>query len=159
MSVPGPVRCDTVNYQQKLLPPSKESLGQGNVFYTCLLFCPMGGICMMSLSVWLPGPIFLLGMSLSLVPCSFQGVSVWGSLSWGGCLCPWGLCPGGVSGGLCPGGLYQGESFPPTNRDDTHPTGMHYCYNILLETRRHSRLISFDFFTLFLRYYSDFIEM
>ena len=28
---------------------------------------------MMSLPVWLPGPMFLLG-SLSLVPCSFQGV-------------------------------------------------------------------------------------
>ena len=34
-------------------------------------------LCMMSLPVWLPGPMFLLGDSLYLVPCSFQeGVSV-----------------------------------------------------------------------------------
>ena len=35
----------------------------------------------MSLPVWLPSPMFLLGASLCLVPCSLLG----------------GLCPGGVS--------------------------------------------------------------
>ena len=29
---------------------------------------------MMSFSVWLPGPMFLLGVSLSLVPCSWGGL-------------------------------------------------------------------------------------
>ena len=51
----------------------------------------------MSLPVWLPSPMFLLGASLCLVPSSLLG----------------GLCPGGVSvqegslsrRGLCPGGV------------------------------------------------------
>ena len=34
---------------------------------------------MMSLSAWLPGSMFLLGRSLSLVPCSFHGVFVRGT--------------------------------------------------------------------------------
>ena len=83
---------------------------------------------MMSLPVWLPGPMFLPRESLCLVLCSFWGVSVQGVSVKGG-LCPrgtsvqglsvWGslsmgslsrgslsrsLCPGG----LCPGGLCQG---------------------------------------------------
>ena len=42
----------------------------------------MGGLCMMSLPVWLSGPMYLLGGgSLCLVPCSF-----WGGLP-PGCLC------------------------------------------------------------------------
>ena len=76
-----------------------------------------GGLCMMSLSVWLPGPIFRSG-----------GLSLWsgpmflpdGSLSIGG-LCLWGLCPLGVSveegisvqGGLCAGGLCPGGNLCP----------------------------------------------
>ena len=38
---------------------------------------------MMLLLVWLPGPMFLLGVSLCLVSCSFQRVSVGGSVSRG----------------------------------------------------------------------------
>ena len=60
-----------------LVTACKLSLGQGNVFTgVCQLFCSGGGeVCMMSLPVWLTGPMFLRG-SLSLVPCSFQGVGV-----------------------------------------------------------------------------------
>ena len=58
-------------------------------FYCPQSFCSQGGLCLMSLHVWLPGPVFLRGDlclwshvlskgSLSLVPCSFQGVSVCG---------------------------------------------------------------------------------
>ena len=42
---------------------------------------------MMSLPVWLPVPMFLLGGQL--VPCSFQGVSLWGKSAYGG------VCLGG----------------------------------------------------------------
>ena len=80
----------------------------------------------MSLPVWLPGPMFLLGGgSLSLVPCSFKG----------------GLCLGEVSvqGDLCLGGIsVPGEGVsvqkvsvqrPPIQRTvgNVHPTGMHSC--------------------------------
>ena len=47
---------------------------------------------MMSLPVWLPNPMFLLGASLCLVPCSLLG----------------GLCPGGVS--VQEGSLSRGRS-------------------------------------------------
>ena len=86
---------------------------------------------MMSLPVWMPGPMFLLGESLSR-----------GSLSWGaggvsmsrGCLCPGGFLSGGFSGqgglcvcvqgisvqeGLCPGGSLSMGSLsgrPPRQR-------------------------------------------
>ena len=54
----------------------KRSLGQGNVFTRmCHSVHGGGGLCMMSLPVWLPGPMFFLE-GLSLVPCTF-----WGSLS------------------------------------------------------------------------------
>ena len=54
-------------------------------------------------------------MSLSLVPCSFQGGLCPSHLSLGdlcpGDLCPGDLCPGGLCpGGLCPAGLCLGES-------------------------------------------------
>ena len=41
----------------------KRSLGQGNIFTgVCQSFCPRGGgRLMMSLPVWLPGPMFLPG--------------------------------------------------------------------------------------------------
>ena len=66
------------------------------LFYTCLSV-HKGDLCMMSLPVWLPGPMFLLRVSVSegicagdlcseglwLVEVSVQGVSVWGSLSRG----------------------------------------------------------------------------
>ena len=63
----------------------KRSLGQGNVFTgMCQSFCSqgVGGLCMMSLSVWLTG----LGVSVSgpmfLLEGSVQGVFVWGMSPW-----------------------------------------------------------------------------
>ena len=46
---------------------SLQSLGQGNVFTpVCQSFTLRGeGVCIMSLSFWLPGPKFLLGISVS----------------------------------------------------------------------------------------------
>ena len=99
-----------------------------------MTFCSQGGLCMMSLRVWLSGPMFLSEGSLCLVTCSFleslsrgvsaQGglcreVSVQGSLHPGGVsvqgvnvqggLCPGVLCPEG-GGVLCPGGVsVQGD--------------------------------------------------
>ena len=123
-----------------------DSLGQGNIFTGVCL--SIGGLCMVSLPVWLSGPMFLLGASLSLVPCSFfcPGKSLYG-----GSLCR-GLCPGEVSiqgrlcpGGDCPGSLCLGVSVqgkgvsvqggvsigtPPRIRKagGTHPTGMLSCF-------------------------------
>ena len=59
-------------FSNYLLPPTNEVWGKV-MFYTCLSFCsPEGGV-YVSLPVWLPGPMFLLGGSLSLVQCSFGG--------------------------------------------------------------------------------------
>ena len=81
-------RCNFLYY---IFTAHNPSLGQGSIFTgECQSFCSQGrgkGLCMMSLPVWLPGPMFLLeglclwshvpsGGSLSLVPCSFWGVSV-----------------------------------------------------------------------------------
>ena len=45
----------------------KLSLEQGNLFaLVCQSFCSQRVLCMMSLSVWLPGPMFLLGGRLYL---------------------------------------------------------------------------------------------
>ena len=79
----------------------KRSLEQSNIFRG-ICNSVHGGLCMMSLPVWLPRPTFFYGRgSLSLVPCFFwgfsvqgvsvqgvfsRGVSVWGSLSMGGSL-------------------------------------------------------------------------
>ena len=73
---------------------------------------------MMSLHVFLPGPMFLLeGWSLCLVPCSF-----WRGLCPGRVSVQWGLCHGrslswgslsrgfSAMGGLCPGGVCCGGS-------------------------------------------------
>ena len=84
----------------------ERSLVQGNIFTGVCL--STRGLCIMSPDVWLPGPIFLLGESLSLAPCSFWGFSVhWGLVSVQGGLCPRGLSVqgGSVSKGLCQGGL------------------------------------------------------
>ena len=62
----------------------KRSLGQGNVFTgMCQSFCSQGagGLCMMSLSVWLTG----LGVSVSGPMFLLEGSLSRGSLS-GGCL-------------------------------------------------------------------------
>ena len=68
----------------------------------------------MTLLVWLPGPLFLLGVSVPgsifLLRVFIEGcVSVQGSLCPEDDLCPWGLCPGG----LCPGGVSVGTPPPP----------------------------------------------
>ena len=67
-----------------------DSLGQGNIFTGVCL--SIGGLCMVSLPVWLSGPMFLLGglCLWSHVPSSVQGS----------------LC----MGDLCPGGSVQGRS-------------------------------------------------
>ena len=63
-----------------IISARKRSLGK--VMFSESFVCPnrRRGLCMMSLPVWLPGAMFLLG-SLSLVPCSFQGSLSRGSLS------------------------------------------------------------------------------
>ena len=56
----------------------QTKLREGNVFYTCLsvvLFTGIGGLCMMSLPVWIPGPMFL--------P---RGLCLWSHVSSGGSL-------------------------------------------------------------------------
>ena len=68
---------------------------------------------MMSLPVWLPGPMFLLG-----------GVSVQRGLCLGCVSVHRGLCLGGV---LCPGDLCLGVS-EIRKVGGTHPTGMLSCY-------------------------------
>ena len=61
------------------------------VMLSQVFVCPQGGLCMMSLHVWLPGPMLLMG-----------GLSPWSHVPSKGGLCPeGGLC---VEGGLCPGG-------------------------------------------------------
>ena len=102
---------------------------------------------MMSLPVWLPGPMFLLG---GLYP---GGVYVqWGSLSGGRVLSRWvsvrqevsfqGSLSGGrvsVQGGLCPAGsLSEGgfcQGIPPYGEEWAvlpHPTGILSCLKMLL---------------------------
>ena len=94
---------------------------------------------MMPLSVWLPGPMFLLGRglcawsnvpsaggrSLCLIPCSFWGISVQKSLY------SKGLCPGG----LCPRrrfSVWRSLSGRPTGQrppyGEEHPTGIFPCF-------------------------------
>ena len=92
---------------------------------------------MMSLPVWLPGPIFLPG-SLCPEESLSWGVSVLGGLCPGGSL-SWvvsvlgGLCPGSLSrgalsrqvsvqGGSCPGGLCLGIPVRETPQTETHHT-------------------------------------
>ena len=76
----------------------KRSFGQGNVYTGVCL--SRGGLCMMSLPVWLPIPMFLIGGL-----CLWSHVPCWGS-SWVSVqlgLCSGSLCPRGSlsSGGLC----------------------------------------------------------
>ena len=70
-----------------LITALKRSLGKGNVFTQ---FC----LCVMSLPVWLPGPMFLPGESLYVVPCSFwqRGLCLWSHVPSRG-LCLWSHVP------------------------------------------------------------------
>ena len=62
----------------------KRSLGQGNIF-TGVCLSTGGGDSMMSLPVWLPGPVLLLGGSASRRVCLQGGLQPgWGSLPLGG---------------------------------------------------------------------------
>ena len=65
----------------QMITARKRSLGQGNVFTRVChsVHGGEGGLCMMSLPVWLPGPMFLPGVSVS-GPMFFRGE---GSLSQG----------------------------------------------------------------------------
>ena len=69
---------------------------------------------MMSLPVWLPGPMFFLGRISVSGPMFLlgRGVSVQGVCAGG--LCPRNLCLGDVSvqAGVCPGGLGPGGLYP-----------------------------------------------
>ena len=70
-----------------LFTARKRSLGQGNVFTGVCL--STGGLCMMSLPVWLPSLMFLAGgvfvqMGFSVQGVTVQGVSLRGTLPYGG---------------------------------------------------------------------------
>ena len=104
------------------LPPANEVWGKVMFLHLSVSHSVHGGLCMMSLPVWLPGPMFLLG---GLCPWSHVpslGVSVQGASVQGGSLSG-GFFPGGVSvqgtsvqgvsvqGVLCPrGSLSNGFS-------------------------------------------------
>ena len=94
-----------------LLPPANQVWGK--VMFSQVFVCPQGSLCMTSLPVWLPGLMFLLGGSLSLVPCSFRGPLSRRGLSKGA------FCPGrgALSKGVSVGGI--------------PPTGMLSCYEII----------------------------
>ena len=75
-------------YEKMYLPPANEVWGKVMfLLASVILSRGGGGLCMMSLPVWLPGPMFLPGGFLSLFLCSFWGslslflCSFWGSLS------------------------------------------------------------------------------
>ena len=111
-------------------------MGQGNIF---IGICYSRSLCMISLPVWLPGPMFLPGVSVQEGLCPRRSLSrsvsiqkclcPWGSLSRGslsmgvsvhGGLCPWGSLSMGVSvhGGLCPWGFLRGD--PQSEKQVVH---------------------------------------
>ena len=76
---PAPPKSADVS-QVSFLPLANEVQGQGNVF-THLSFCPGRkgegeGLCMMSLPVWLPGPMFLPGRGICVSGPMFLGDGV-----------------------------------------------------------------------------------
>ena len=104
-------------------------------FQKRLSFCLRwgGGLCMMSLPGCLPGPMFLLGWSLSIGGLCSGGLCPWshvpsrmgGSLSAGGDLCPGDLCLG--EGQLCPGESLYRDTTWIRKAGGTHPTVMLSC--------------------------------
>ena len=115
-------------WSNSIVTISERSLGQSNVFtHMCHSVHGGRGLCMLSLPVWLTGPMFLLGReSLSLVPCSFQG----------------GLCPGcggvsclGVSvggkGSVLGGGPCQGDT-PSRDTPYGNKQAVHILQNAFL---------------------------
>ena len=102
-----------------------------------ILFMGGGGLCIKSLPVWLPGALFLLGVSVPspmlFLRVSGQGVSVWGR--------------GFLSRGLCLRSLCLGRGslrlvylIAVTSADGMHPTGMHSCFTKTILTRGDERL-------------------
>ena len=93
-----------------IITARKRSLGQGNIFYTCLSFCSQGGYL-------LPGG--------GEVPVLGDACSQWGLL--------WGGVPAPGKGGACSrrGGCLVETHHPyprtATAAGGTHPTGMHAC--------------------------------
>ena len=85
------------------------------ILVNCVCHSVHGGLCMMSLPVWLPGPMFLLGG-----------------------LCPWSHVPlmgVSVQEGLCPGGkvfvqrrVSVGRHLQIRKLSSVHPTGMLSCF-------------------------------
>ena len=72
--------------------------------------CPWGnGLCMMSLPVWLPSPVFLPGD-----------------------LCPGGLCPGGGGGG----GRKTSHTHGIRKAGGTHPTEILSCWSSFVWTEK-----------------------
>ena len=97
--------------KHSFLPPANEVWGKVIFSATCvLLFGGGGGLCMMSLHVWLPGPMFLPGE---------------------GALCAWSHVPW-MGGGLCPGGSLSGRLL----WTETPPYGEGRVVRILLEYQR-----------------------
>ena len=89
-----------------------------------VILCTGGrGLCIMSLPVWLPGPMFLLQVFVS-GPMFLPGVSVQGVSVQGG-LYPCGLCPG------CPGS--EREVFARETLRKRPPYGKERAVRILLE--------------------------
>ena len=98
------------------IPPANEVWGKVMFLHLSVSHSVQRGLCMMSFPVWLPGPMFLLGGSMSLVPCSFQE----GSVSRGQSLSRGVLC-GEVS-------VWEGVSVR-----ETPPYGEERAVRILLE--------------------------
>ena len=66
-------------------PQTKFGTGYWLFLLLCVILFMGVGLCMMSLLVWLPGPMILFGGVSVTGPPSFRGVSVWG-VSVQGCL-------------------------------------------------------------------------
>ena len=123
-----------------IITAREQSLGQGNISEAYVILSMEGvvgdggGLCMMSLPVWLHGPMFLPGV---FVPglMFFLGVSVLGVSD---------------QRGLCPGGLYRETPHPPIRKaGGRHPTGMLSCFHIyciLSQWRPYHPSLSSSFF-------------
>ena len=122
----------------------QTKLLEGNVFTpVCQSFCSQGRegcLCMMSLPVWLPGPMFLLrGSSVPRGLCLTASVSR-------GVFVKAGLCLRISVREISPEGTWDQRQRPPPDKDPltetpldrepppydkdpsgTHPTGMHSC--------------------------------
>ena len=110
-------RCVTQQFQCFFwyLPPANEVWGK--VIFSQVFFHPRGGLCMMSLPVWLSVPMFLLGGSLTRVPCSFWGVSVQGvSVQEGVSVHRVSVQGVFVHGGLCAGRGWRPSPTPPNQK-------------------------------------------